>query len=749
MSNRSMWSAAAALFLTTAAWTGAHAESGTWRRHEAGPIGRIYHGTAFDPGAQHIYVFGGLHDWGTSHELLNDLWRIWLQGSHNAPRGVQRVPVVGPSPSPRAGATLIFDTARDRLVLYGGDASGEVWTIDPSGAATWTQIAVAGGPPPARSGHVAIYDPVGDRMVVFGGIDAAYDYLVDTWALDLATNTWSQIPTTGNPDTGYRSAAAYDPVRHRLVLFGGELNGSGWTWTLPLGPGGDWEAHPSGSTNPGEVAGHTMIYDPQGDRMVLHGNGSTWALALDGPLAWTELADQNPPPPPRGEHTAVYAPTDFAMYVIGGSYTDASPAVDVWSYRPDVGLWSAFPILTPPVGRYRGAAVFGGEALYTMVAFTGEELWYLNLLGMTWGVDTPANPPPPRIRHTMVRDAADDQLVVFGGVWSSVPRNDVWTIPTYGDAWIEAAPAGPAPAPRYDHTAIFDPVRRRLVVFGGRDGSSVFADAWALSVDDPSAWIPLPAYPGPGLHSHVAVYDPVRDRMIVHGGLESVGYAQSQAWALTLGGSPAWAPLSAPGAPARYDHAAIYDPDEDRLVTFGGDDGDGLLQTSRTHALALGTNEWTELAPDGEIPHARGGHAAIFDPMQRRMVTLGGRWVGEDHPPDPVVARDFVDAHTLTWTLVNDVPEALAAVDVVLAVSPNPSAREQTIELSLARPRAATVEVLDVGGRRVWSRALPGTAGRHRVAWDGRNADGVRVAAGVYFARVTGSPAARRFVRVE
>jgi flagellar hook assembly protein FlgD len=57
--------------------------------------------------------------------------------------------------------------------------------------------------------------------------------------------------------------------------------------------------------------------------------------------------------------------------------------------------------------------------------------------------------------------------------------------------------------------------------------------------------------------------------------------------------------------------------------------------------------------------------------------------------------------------------------------------------------------VLDVGGRRVWSRALPGTAGRHRVAWDGRDSGGARVPAGVYFARLTGSSGARRFVRIE
>jgi hypothetical protein len=49
--------------------------------------------------------------------------------------------------------------------------------FDPGGS--WSEFA-----PPTRAGHTAIYDPVRDRMIVFGGIGDTS--LNDTWALSLS-----------------------------------------------------------------------------------------------------------------------------------------------------------------------------------------------------------------------------------------------------------------------------------------------------------------------------------------------------------------------------------------------------------------------------------------------------------------------------------------------------------------------------------------------------------------------------------
>ena len=65
-------------------------------------------------------------------------------------------------------------------------------------AQSWQQVRTSGDPPPARANAAAVYDPVGHRLVMFGGQgdDAR---LNDVWALDLRTDRWQRIATVGTP----------------------------------------------------------------------------------------------------------------------------------------------------------------------------------------------------------------------------------------------------------------------------------------------------------------------------------------------------------------------------------------------------------------------------------------------------------------------------------------------------------------------------------------------------------------------
>jgi hypothetical protein len=105
-----------------------------------------------------------------------------------------------------------------------------------------------------------------------------------------------------------------------------------------------------------------------------------------------------------------------------------------------------------------------------------------------------------------------------------------------------------------------------------------------------------------------------------------------------------------------------------------------------------------------------------------------------------------------------DPPSAVPPVSVALprvlrlAASPNPSAGAISFVLDLAVAGAARVEVFDLTGRRVASTPYGQlAAGRHSLSWDGRGADGVPVAPGVYLARVRAGDltASARFVRVK
>src|SRR5204863_1309331 len=123
-------------------------------------------------------------------------------------------------------------------------------------------------------------------------------------------------------------------------------------------------------------------------------------------------------------------------------------------------------------------------------------------------------------------------------------------------------------------------VRDRGLVFGGAKmfGLTViqFNDVWAMSLAPSPAWTPLaPTGTKPAArHGHTTIYDPVRDRLVVFGGRDVIGL-RNDVWELSLSGAPAWTQLAPSGTPptARGDASAIYDPVRDRMIVFGGFDG--------------------------------------------------------------------------------------------------------------------------------------------------------------------------------
>ena len=144
--------------------------------------------------------------------------------------------------------------------------------------------------------------------------------------------------------------------------------------------------------------------------------------------------------------------------------------------------------------------------------------------------------------------------------------------------------------------SIYDPIRHRMLVFGGSGFDNTFSnDAWALSLDGPPAWsLLIPSGPRPsGRFSHAGAYDPVRDRFIVFGGYD--GAFKNDVRALTLSAAPSWTQLSPSGAAPRLDAmTAVYDRVRDRLLIFGGWDGFSFHNEVWSLSLA-GAGSWSIL----------------------------------------------------------------------------------------------------------------------------------------------------------
>jgi len=668
--------------------------------------------------------------------------------------------------------SAIYDPVRDRMVVFGGDDGSyllnDVWALSLAGTPAWTRLTPSGTPPSARDGHSAIYDPARDRMVVFGGyyFDGWFPhYFNDVWALSLAgTPAWTQLTPSGTPPSGRcRHSAIYDPVRDRMLVFGGFFPSVNDVWALSLAGTPAWTRLSPSGTPPSVRGGHSAIYDPVRDRMVVFGGvdasnsqlNDVWALSLVGTPAWTQLSPSGTPPSARDGHSAIYDPVRDRMVVFGG-YSSFSFLNDVWALSlAGTPAWTRLtPSGTPPSTRAGHSAIYDSvrDRMVVFGGYSGSDLndvWALSLAGPpAWTqLTTSGTPPSARYSHSAIYDPGRDRMVVFGGGNSISPYylNDVWALSLAGPpAWTQLIPSGTLPTARDLHSAIYDPVRDRMVVFGGHDGTNGRNDVWALSLAGTPAWTQLTpsGTPPSARYDHSAIYDPVRDRMVVLGGYSS-SYL-NDVWALSLAGTPVWTQLTPSGTPpiARIFHSAIYDPVRDRMVVFGGYSGSYLLNDVWALSLA-GTPAWTQLIPSGTPPTTRDLHSAIYDPVRDRMLVFGGGYYDGGR---------FNDVWALEWSYtppgaVVD-PEAQPLVSCLRPPAPNPTRGTTAVSYALAQAGRVQLGVYDVSGRLV-RQLVDGErrAGAETVVWNGMAESGTRLQAGVYFVRLA-APGFRETRRV-
>ena len=110
-----------------------------------------------------------------------------------------------------------------------GDSSGE-WLDRTPAMSRSSEL------PAAAEDCAAIYDPVGHRLVLFGGKDDSNHNVNEVWTLDLADYGWHRIPIEGDtPPPSEDHAVIYDPIGRRMILHGGEDGlTTNKTWSFDL-----------------------------------------------------------------------------------------------------------------------------------------------------------------------------------------------------------------------------------------------------------------------------------------------------------------------------------------------------------------------------------------------------------------------------------------------------------------------------------------------------------------------------------
>jgi hypothetical protein len=220
--------------------------------------------------------------------------------------------------------------------------------------------------------------------------------------------------------------------------------------------------------------------------------------------------------------------------------------------------------------------------------------WVERVEAQTNWTELSANGPMPiRAGQSAVVNSSNGRMIVFGGcpmTPANTALNDVWIFQDVrGDATNtsqQLSISGTLPAVRCNQSAVYDQADNRMIVFGG-DGSPGYCcgalnDVWVLTNADGTGgtpgWTQLSptGTPPSARRSTGAAYDPVNNRMIIYGGEDAGAPPLGDVWVLTaangLAGTPSWAQLNtAGGSPAgRFFDCTVYDPANNIMIVFGG-----------------------------------------------------------------------------------------------------------------------------------------------------------------------------------
>jgi hypothetical protein len=319
------------LIAAVLAFAAADASAQTWDELTPGagsaPAGRRNASAIHDPVDNRMVIFGGF-----SNTFLNDIWAFDL----DTETWEDLTPVSGPMPTPRLTPASIYDANNHRMITWSGQGQGaffnDVWAFDLT-TETWSQFSPTGGPPNVRYGVGYAWDPVAQELVTFAGFTnlGRFD---DVWRFNDTSVTWTDVSPGAGPIERCLHAGTYDPIDHRMIMYGGQnagplddlwaldLNTHTWTDLTPvIRPDGRYFT--------------AFVHDHANHRVTMFGGQTSIAAVNEVWVydlwtdAWTQLAPAGTPPSGRFGSAGIYDGANDRMIVFGGN--DGFNQNDVWA----------------------------------------------------------------------------------------------------------------------------------------------------------------------------------------------------------------------------------------------------------------------------------------------------------------------------------------------------------------------------------------------------------------------------------
>jgi hypothetical protein len=518
---------------------------------------------------------------------------------------VATFPVDGEAPAAPAVGTAAAPAITWERVPWGSQATGGAALYRVSGAASsvpGADLAVAWDGPAAGAREL------GRGAIGAGGFDVSL-------GADPAELYLSSVDPAGN-----------ESPRTRIVDV---------AWTAGLGgkvPGSTFE-------NPHRLVRRTFSTRALAQNDDVEVAGSALGLAGDGLVVATDAASTFKPvsgtesPAARRYYALGYDAGRGAVVLYGGQLSGGSTPGDTWEW--DGAEWRQVVPLDPEGDgnppTWDGAAmaydpIRGGVVLLT------TNLWLWN--GQSWRMlDYGMVAPGLQQFGAAAWDQARGVLVFFGGGFG----NHTWEWD--GTSWADVTPASPTDSPdgRSYHQLAWDPIRQRVVVFGGLSltaPSGARNDLWAW---DGTRWTQLTpsGTPPSGRTDFAMAWDAQNGELVVQGGYDAASVKDGKTFVLrTVSGTPTWLDLTPLGSPAFSSHRAVFDQRTNRVELFGDWSGPQLLQWAGS-----GSPSW--------IPRAPGDPEADGNPSFSWLTNDGS--IAYDSSRGVVVYQDMRQQQTWEW----------------------------------------------------------------------------------------------------
>lgn len=324
-----------------------------------------------------------------------------------------------------------------------GTVAGPTGTL----AASPSTGAAAAASPAPRFDYALAFDTGSRRAVMFGGFLSQQPgpvWTAETWSYDTASTRWQLMRPAVAPSERHYPAMVYDAESDLIVLFGGALPRgrlSGETWTYNVDTDTWKEMRPGNAPSPrSSWAG--AVYDPVGDRVILHGGwigdrdaADTWAYDVNA-NTWTKLAEDGP----RGS-SLVYDGLNRRVLAFGGAPEPGRRSADMWIFKLGANTWEQLTVGTTPSARsspMQYASVAGKIVLFGGSTPAGEigETWTFDLASNTWAQHRPDLVPSPRHGFKLAYEPRSNTMILFGGGVGSRPLGDTWTYDVAKERWV-------------------------------------------------------------------------------------------------------------------------------------------------------------------------------------------------------------------------------------------------------------------------------------------------------------------------